>query len=412
MNYSHTDPIAARMEDDPWRGVDYEGKSSASQLRITAAPFVWREPADIPPRRWLFGGHYIRGYVTGTVAPGGMGKTSVVQTEALSMVTGRDLLGIKPDLASLKAWIWNLEDPTEEVERRFAASVVHHGINPHDLAGRLFVNSGRDTPLVIARKVKDAITVAEPVIDALVAEIDANGIDVLIIDPFVSSHGLPENDNAAIDAAVKAWGRVAGRGNCSIELVHHSRKLNGDAISADSARGGSAFVDGCRAVRVINRMSEDEATRLGVDEARRFFFMLADKQNMAPPADKRDWYQLVSVPLANGDNVAAVDKWTPPNPFDDVTPDHLRRVQSLFASSDYRESEQSPEWGGIAVATVLDLDAGAGRKASERTGQQKAARAKIKRILLTWQDTGAITLETRLDSKRNERRFYACGDPA
>ncbi|MFD1986821.1 AAA family ATPase [Mesorhizobium newzealandense] len=401
-----------KYDNDPWRFVDYDGKPRKGGFLVKANPFVWREPADIPPRCWLFGGHYIRGYVTGTVAPGGMGKTSVVQTEALSMVTGRDLLGIKPELTSLKAWIWNLEDPTEEVERRFAASVVHHEINPQDLAGRMFVNSGRDTPLVIARKVKDAITVLEPVIDALVAEIVANGIDVLIVDPFVSSHGLPENDNAAIDAAVKAWGRVAGRGNCSVELVHHARKLNGDTISAESARGGSAFVDGCRAVRVINRMSEEEATRLGIDEARRFFFMLADKQNMAPPADKRDWYQLVSVPLANGDNVAAVDKWTPPNPFDDVTVDHLRRVQATLASGDYRESEQSPEWGGSAVATVLDLDIGAGRKANERTGQQRAARAKIKRILLTWQDTGAITIETRLDSKRNERRYYACGDPA
>ncbi|WP_095087626.1 AAA family ATPase [Mesorhizobium sophorae] len=401
-----------KYDNDPWRFVDYDGKPRKGGFLVKANPFVWREPVDIPPRCWLFGGHYIRGYVTGTVAPGGMGKTSVVQTEALSMVTGRDLLGIKPELTSLNAWIWNLEDPTEEVERRFAASVVHHEINPQDLAGRLFVNSGRDTPLVIARKVKDAITVLEPVIDALVAEIIANGIDVLIVDPFVSSHGLPENDNAAIDAAVKAWGRVAGRGNCSVELVHHARKLNGDTISAESARGGSAFVDGCRAVRVINRMSEDEAARLGIDEARRYFFMLADKQNMAPPADKRDWYQLVSVPLANGDNVAAVDRWTPPNPFDDVTPDHLRRAQALFAGGDFRESEQSPEWGGNAVATVLDLDVGAGRKANERTSQQRAARAKIKRILLTWQDTGAITIETRLDSKRNERRYYACGDPA
>ncbi|MER8567548.1 helicase RepA family protein [Mesorhizobium sp. M0924] len=401
------------LDDDRYRYVDYDGKPDVKVKGvITAAPFVWRDPADIPPRQWLFGGHYIRGYVTGTVAPGGMGKTSVVQTEALSMVTGRDLLGIKPVLTSINAWIWNLEDPTEEVERRFAASVVHHGIDPQELDGRMFVNSGRDTPLVIARKLKDAVTVAEPVIDALVEEIVANGIDVLIIDPFVSSHGLPENDNAAIDAAVKAWGRVAGRGNCSVELVHHSRKLNGDAISADSARGGSAFVDGCRAVRVINRMSDEEATRLGVDEARRFFFMLADKQNMAPPADKRDWYQLVSVPLANGDNVAAVDKWTPPNPFDDVTPDHLRKVQALFAASDYRESEQSPEWGGYAVAKVLELDAGNGRKASERTGPQKAARGKVKGILRTWQDNGAIITEMRQDAKRMDKLFYACGEPA
>lgn len=373
--------------------------------RITAAPFVWCDPASIPPRQWLFGSHYIRGYATGTVAPGGTGKTSLVQTEALSMATGRDLIGgIKPDADPLRVWLWNLEDPAEEVGRRFAAAVIHHGIDPSALAGRLFVNSGRDTPLVIARKVRDTIKVAEPVVDALVAEILANGIDVLIIDPFVSSHSLPENDNAAMDAAVKAWARVAHLGRCAVELVHHSRKLGGEEASAESARGGSAFVDGCRGVRVINRMSDAEATKLGVPEPRRFVCMLDDKQNMAPPAAARDWYQLVSVQLPNGDNVAAVDRWTPPNPLDDVTPDHLGQVQALFAEGSYRESDQSPDWGGYAVANVLGLDIG---DKAGRTPEQNAARAKVRDVLRKWLGAGVIRVEMRKDRSRQERSFFA-----
>lgn len=401
MNHSNPIPLE-----------DYEKRARpprGSALRFSATPYVWRDPTNIPPRQWLYGGHYIRNYVTATVAPGGLGKTSVVQTETLAMASSRNLLGTEPAVDFLKVWLWNLEDPAEEVERRFAAAVQHHGINPAEFAGRLFINSGRDTPLVIASKVRDAISVAQPVVDALVAEIKAKEIDVLIIDPFVSSHNLPENDNGAVDAAVKAWGRVAGLANCSVELVHHSRKLNGDQISADSARGGSAFVDGCRAVRVINRMTEEEATKYGMDEHRRYFFMMPDKQNMAPPADKRDWYQLVSVPLPNGDNVAAVEKWSPPNPFDDVTVQHLEQAQREFDQGNYRESDQSPEWGGFVVARLLDIDAGEGLRASSCSPLQKAARAKVKSILRTWQMNGAIKLETRLDASRHERKFYVSG---
>lgn len=377
-----------------------------TKTKLIAEPFIWRDPAKIPPRQWLYGNHYIRSYVTATVAPGGLGKTSVVQTEALAMASCRNLLGVEPSVGALRVWLWNLEDPIEEVERRFAAAALHHGVMPDEFAGRLFVNSGRDTPLVVARKVKDTVTVAEPVIDALVDEIRAKRIDALIIDPFVSSHGLPENDNAAIDTAVKAWGRVAGRANCSVELVHHSRKLNGDQISADSARGGSAFVDGCRAVRVINRMTEGEASQFGLAEHKRYFFLLHDKQNMAPPVDKRDWYQMVPVLLPNGDNVAAVQEWSPPNPFDDVSVQHLEQVQRELGKGSYRESDQSPDWAGFLVADIIGIDAGKGLVANQRSGLQKAAKAKVKTILRTWQTNGAIGLETREDAKRMERQFY------
>jgi RecA-family ATPase len=63
------------------------------------------------------------------------------------------------------------------------------------------------------------------VVEALVAELIARNVDVLVIDPFVSSHGVNENDNSAIDAVAKTWARIAKRANCAIVLVHHSRKL-------------------------------------------------------------------------------------------------------------------------------------------------------------------------------------------
>jgi hypothetical protein len=48
----------------------------------------------------------------------------------------------------------------------------------------------------------------------LVEEICARGIDALVIDPFVSSHSVGENDNVSIDRVIKeGWVPVAWPNN-------------------------------------------------------------------------------------------------------------------------------------------------------------------------------------------------------
>lgn len=56
------------------------------QLRAT--PFSLTDPASLPLRDWLFGGHLVRRYATASVGPGGGGKTAHSISEALSMVPG------------------------------------------------------------------------------------------------------------------------------------------------------------------------------------------------------------------------------------------------------------------------------------------------------------------------------------
>ena len=92
--------------------------------RIKATPFVWIDPAKIPPRRWLYGRHYIRSFISETVAPGAYGKSTLAITEALAICTGRTLLGVIPD-GRANVWYWNGEDPLEELERRLAAAYQH-----------------------------------------------------------------------------------------------------------------------------------------------------------------------------------------------------------------------------------------------------------------------------------------------
>ena len=176
---------------------------------IRATPFVWRDESEIPARQWLYGRHLLRKFVSVDVAAGGVGKSSVKIGEALAMASGRPLYNRDIHDGQLRVWLYNLEDPHEETERRLHATAKWFKLGPQDLGDRLYVDSGRDQRCVIAYESPHGATIAAPVVAQIIEEIQRRQIDVLIVDPFVSSHEVSENDNRAIDAVAEAKVRVA-----------------------------------------------------------------------------------------------------------------------------------------------------------------------------------------------------------
>lgn len=372
--------------------VPPERPDTAGAPKIAATPFTWRDPATLPPRQWLYGHHLIRKFVSLTIAPGATGKSSLLIVDALALATGRDLLGTPVYDGGKRVWVWNLEDPKDELERRVIAAMQHYGIVPADLGERLFLDSGRDHPLCIARQDRDGTKIIEPIVDALVAELKARRIDVLIVDPFVSSHAVSENDNGAIDAVAKAWGRVADQAGCAIELVHHLRKVGDSEATAESARGAIALVAAARSVRVLNRMTKDEAGRAGLETHRGYFRVGDDKNNLAPTGAGNDWFHLESVQLANGDSVGVAVSWPWPDPFEEVTAADLMAVQKAIHGKRYRASPQAKDWVGHAVAEALGLDIA-----------DKVVRARVSSLLKVWTKTGALT-EVRVPDDKGRMR--------
>lgn len=379
--------------------------------KISATPFKWRDPRTIPTRPWVFGRWLLRGTVTAVVAPGGVGKSSFMASLVLSLTTGRALLGKSVWGGSQRAWYWNLEDDSEELERQVQAAAIHYRVGEGDCGDRLFIDSGMEEQHELCTAVNgpDGFMILKPVITGLEAELKARGIDVLIVDPFVSSHSIEENDNNAIDAIVKEWARLAKRVGCAIVLVHHSKKLGGTKVTAEASRGASSLVAAARSTLVLNRMDDQEAERFmidGDDEKRRLFTVQDDKHNRAP-AEKAEWYRMASVDLGNfdgehSDNVGVVTQWTPPDAFAGVTADHLRRVQGIIAGSEFRESSQAGNWAGNAVATVLGLSA---------EKHAKADRQRISNILREWLANGALRVERRPDpAKGRDVPYVVVGD--
>src|SRR5262245_44453719 len=244
------------------------GMSGPSEQSLRATRFVYRPPETLPRRQWLYGGQYIRRFVGGTVASGGMGKSALVLVESIAMVTGRDLLGHRPR-GKLRVWYINGEDPRDEIDRRIGGILLRYGIAREEIEGRLFVDSGRDHDFTLVVTNRDGVNVCESLCQAIEAEIKANSIDVLIIDPLISALRIAENDNNAMDMAIERLARIAENCNCAVELLHHTRKGpptdNGEP-SIDDARGASSFGGAVRVGRVLRRMKSEEAVKAGVDK--------------------------------------------------------------------------------------------------------------------------------------------------
>jgi RecA-family ATPase len=374
------------------------------ELRATA--YKWEAPEAIPPREWLYGRHLVRRFVSATIAPGGAGKSSLLIAEALAMATGKPLLGDRPD-GKLRVWLWNGEDPAEETRRRIAAGCKFFGIEPADLGDRLFVDSGRDMPLTLARDGARGLEIVEADVAGLEGALRNSAIDVLVIDPFVAAHMVSENDNTKIEAVVRQLVRVAEGAGCAIELLHHVRKPGMGQAEAvvDDARGASALIAKARSARVLNVMSAEEALAAGVEEAERLSFFRVDngKANLAPRSQAVAWRKLVSVDLDNGhprpsDHVGVATPWEKPDLFAGVSTLDLQLVQAAIRKGEWRRDPQSPDWAGRGVAEALGLDL-----------NDKRHRARITKMLKTWCAEGVLIEVQRKDANRQLRWFVEAG---
>ena len=332
--------------------------------RIQATPFVLQDPSTIPRRDWLYGTHLIRKEISATLAPGGVGKTALGVAEGIAMATGQPLLGVHV-ARPLRVWLWNGEEPQDELMRRIGAVCLHYGITNNDLGGRLMVDNGHELPITLATQTSQGTQVFEPVVEALVAALKAREIDVMIVDPFVSTHNVTENDNNAIQKAATAWKTAAVDAGVAIALAHHTRKLNGQDATAEDARGAGALIAKARDARALNPMSEREAQTLGVDRHEFFWTGPGGKSNMAKRTGHKTWFRMVTVGLGNArsltepeDKVGVVVSWKPDYSVEELPAEAIDRLEAIMVGREWRPADQSvhdPNWTGVAVAEAFGV---------------------------------------------------------
>ena len=351
----------------------------------------WPTPYDtfnaltLPRREWVYGYDYIRKYISVTASAGGIGKTSLINVEALAIATGRPLLGVAVKQQT-NVWVINLEDPITEMQMRTIAAMQHYGITPEEIKGRLFMDGEDTMQITLAAEGRDGLITNDDMLAAMIRVVKQNNIGAIILDPFVSAHLVNENNNGSIQAVVAMLRKLARDTNSSVQLVHHIRKGNGDDATIDSVRGAGSLIGAARAARVINRITPDDAIALGVDEHEALGIFRVDdgKANLAPPSDKATYRRMQSVEIANGEHIGVATEFKLPDMFDDVTTKNLYNVQRAVGEAEkqgeaYRENSQAANWIGIAIADELDLDL-------EKPNQN----AKAKAILKQWIKSGSL----------------------
>ena len=379
-------PEVQALEDD----VDEVARPNVNVIEPRS---LFGDPALLPRRKFIYGNHYQRGAVGMTVADGGVGKSTLVIAEGIAMALGRNLLGVPVPKPQEVLYI-NLEEPADEILRRVYAVCQRYSIEPKELNGRFFYQSGLDHPIIAASMERGRIVVGD-----LPQAFGLLGYDVLIIDPLVGAHRVAENDNSSVDVVVKQFAQIAAEEGMAVEIVHHVRKpAQGGQLEAgvSDARGASALVNAARSVRVLNAMTEAEAEKMGVGDRRGYFRATDGKANYGPVGG-RAWYHLVPIDLPNGDNVATLEALKMPSVFEGVTTANMMAVRARAGSGEYRSDAQSPDWIGKAVAEELDLDV-------VKDGKR------IKTIVKTWISTEVLKVERRKDAQRKERSYVVPGD--
>lgn len=388
---------------DPATAIE-QPEEPATAPGIFITPYEFTDPRTLPRREFAFGTHYIRKYVSVTVSPGGLGKTSNSIVEALSMASGKALLGIKPP-QRMRVWLFNAEDPRDEMERRIQAACLHYKLGPDDINGWLFLDTGREQELVVAVEDRKAgVRYQTPIIESVIANLLAQQIDVMIVDPFVSTHGVNENDNGAIDKVAKLWAHIADETNVAVDVVHHLRKVADREATVEDARGAVALIGAARSVRVLNRMSEDQATAANVPSGERFsyFNVHQGKSNLTKMSSAQTWRRLESVALGNGqgllkpqDHAGVVTEWAWPTKEDvaaAVPEDAMRAAIVAFGNRNYRESPQSDEWAGYALAEALG-------EYVETSRTMTPEKRRIKTVLDSWIENGILAVVAETDPK-------------
>jgi RecA-family ATPase len=385
------DPIQERMEQQNTALADKDEQSWPT-------PYNMFNALTLPKREWVYGYdyiNYIKKYISVTASAGGIGKSSLINVEAIAIATGRPLLGVAVKQQT-NVWVINLEDPISEMQMRTIAAMQHYNIKPEEIKGRLFMDGEDTMQITLAAESRDGLITNDDLLAHITRKVKENNIGAVILDPFVSAHLVNENNNGSIQAVVAMLRKLARDTNSSVQLVHHIRKGNGDDATIDSVRGAGSLIGAARAARVINRITPDDAMALGVDEHEALGIFRVDdgKANLAPPSDKATYRRMQSVEIANGEHIGVATEFKLPDLFDGVTADNARNVQKLVSEAEanqtpYKANVQAKQYVGHAVAEELKLD-------MEKPGDK----AKVKAIVKQWMKTNVLKAAEMYDKRQ------------
>jgi DNA polymerase len=283
------------------------------------------------PRQWLMSRQFCRGFLSGIVAPGDVGKTTLRLMQAVELASRREILGYRI-YQRCRVLVISFEDDRRELHRRLLAICKHHRVDPAELTGWLFCRELNGVKLVEPNSKGQRALGA---LDAMLRQtIERRRPDLVILDPFVKLHALNENDNPDMDFVCSRLVKLAQDYNIAIDSPAHTHKGSIAAGDPDARRGASAQRDAGRLDYTLTAMTAEEAECFDIDPEERKSYVRLDraKANIVR-AIKAVWFRLISVPLDNateqypdGDEVQALEPWIPPDAWQGLDDQHINLI--------------------------------------------------------------------------------------
>jgi hypothetical protein len=353
---------------------------------------VWNagQDLDVPsPRGWLLGNTFCREFLSSLLGNGGVGKSALRILQAIAVATGRELTG-EHVFERVRVLLISLEDSIVELRRRVLAARLHYDVALQELDGWLFLAA----PGASAGKLMTIDQRGRAIVGELTAhletEIVTKHIGLLMLDPFVKTHGIPENDNNAMDGVAQLLTDLAARYNIAVDAPHHISKGAAEPGNADRGRGASAIVNAGRLVYTATTMQAEEAAAFGISEEQRRDYFRIDhgKVNITRGSKPASWFHLIGVPLGNattiypsGDEVHTVEPWKPPSVWADLSNDPINQILNAIE-------------GGLGDGNFYTS---ANNTAGERTAWRVVKRfapdktdSQARQMIATWIQTGLL----------------------
>lgn len=237
--------------------------------------------------------HYLYADLALIAAAGGTGKTTMLIYEAVHIVLGRPLWGLK---------VWNpgsvlfitAEDSRELFAARLREVIAAMDLDPHERGkalSRIAVWDVSSGFVRLAELDPGGNIQLTSLADDIIAAYRDNPPAMVVFDPCVSFGPGERMVNDGEQAIVTACRRIIRGLDCCVRIVHHTGKVpaqNG-ALDQYAVRGGSALPDGSRMVTILSAVNGEvsgapEGFELGPEDSG--FILARAKLSYAAPQPK------------------------------------------------------------------------------------------------------------------------------
>lgn len=412
-----------------------EGKSPRLRLanRAPASPLIAEGiDEEMAEGNWLRGGYererficrpfFARGRITGTAAPGGVGKSGIALYEAASIVCGRDPYSdnrIEP----VRVLYWNLEDTKDASVRRLSAFLKADPgrFDGATLERDLILFGAEKGAFKLAFTERGEVVIPEDQVRHFIELLKRHRIGLVVLDPLVSLHTVEENDNGAMDRLMKdGLAVIAREADCAVHVVHHSGKgLNNGSDPIEFFRGASSVTSALRMARSVKRLSGGEATaaRVAVDDGEEVLKLEVGKNNIAGPRETYPRYLISKDVLLEGD-------WRDMDRVTDMALSHTRpepavefqldnptlTVRRIVDEGEFTAvGNRSATWLGKGILAVSGLELGVDYKVHPKGHIQHIAPVhveQINRIIAEAEAAGALRIVNKRGRNGNSYDQY------